>query len=257
MNTQQQLIDRLIAIFGDDDRIRTLHLSGSMATGENDELSDVDTIVGVRPEHFDEVFSTWPQIAAQFGTVLHLQNLPGTPIINQILEPWLRWDVTLADATQVATLPSNLVRTVFDKDQVGLSAPEPKGQVPSEVVEGVTREFVRVMGLLPVVVGRDDVVTGMAGANLVRQLTLQLFTMIADGSQPGGALRAKRVLRPDDYATLAALPVAGPDMPSIIAAHQACWGVFLPRAQQVLGDAFPTQLVQACSARLSASLPRG
>jgi len=119
----------------------------------------------------------------------------------------------------------------------------------------MTQEFLRVLGLLPVVLGRDELVTAATGAGLLRQMLTTLLRYRAEGDRLSGALHLSRVLPPVELAALAALPPVYAERGSVVRLHLACAAMFLPVARELLGEAYPFALEAACWAHLRAHLP--
>lgn len=67
LDAHRRLIERAIAYFGDDFRVRGLHLMGPLADGEGSRYADVDLLVVVAPEHLDDVRGELPQALEALG----------------------------------------------------------------------------------------------------------------------------------------------------------------------------------------------
>jgi hypothetical protein len=61
-------------------------------------------------------------------------------------------------------------------------------------VARLNREFLRILGLLPVVLGREEYVVGASGAGLARTLLIQLMVEEVAAPGPGGALHLRGLL---------------------------------------------------------------
>jgi len=125
LQQQADVLARLYDIALGDLRIRAFSLAGSIARGQGDSLSDLDTRVWIADDGFDEAINELPAIARAVGETLDiLFETPGSPFLF----------IQYADGVQVELLA---VRTsaisegvgrevvLFDRDGLLRVAPEP------------------------------------------------------------------------------------------------------------------------------------
>jgi len=130
--------------------------------------------------------------------------------------------------------------------------------VPNKArIAGMINEFIRVIGMAPVVFGRSELVTAVQGAGLNRDMLINL--MLEEVSKPdkGGAMHLSKLLPSDDFATLMALPTPAPERASALAVHKAIADVFFPRAKRMAADLdieWPTKFEETTRAQLQANL---
>ena len=214
-----------------------------------DELSDVDMFVLVHEAALPSYAAAWlDQVAPAYKPLL-ARRLGHAPVFQHVLEGWLRWDVVVGGPAQVGDLDGEAVIELVNRDAVRLSsltglAPE------SATVLSMTEEFLRVLGLLPVVVGRGELVTAASGASMLRQMLTTLLRYRVEGPRMSGALHLSRVLPPDELAALGALPPVYADRDAVIRAHVSAAAMFLPVARDLLGADHPQALEDACWAHL-------
>lgn len=253
--TQQHLIDKLTAMLETDERVRGLWLTGSFGTGEADEFSDVDTLVAVDGDERDAFLGDWPSVAEESLTPVWIRRVGDTGLVNHILPGWLRLDVVVVPADAAGQrLRVDGVRELINRDGIqpqNTAAAEPAD--PQLVLE-MTEEFIRVLGLLAVVIGRGEFVTAASGAAGLRTKVTTLLRMRVEGKQPSGALHLSRVLDQETMDQLTALPPVRADRDSAVALHLASAAMFLPVAEQMLGSAYPAAMEQACWEHLETSL---
>lgn len=252
MTPQQQLVDRVRGDLLADDRVRALWLTGSLGTGTDDTFSDVDMLVVVSEDDLPGYLDGWPAFAETYRPLL-ARRLGPAPVFNHVLDGWLRWDVVVGTPADVSNLDRSQVTEVFNHDGLTPSSPSHRGADP-DVVREMTEEFLRVLGLLPVVLGRNELVTAVAGAGLLRQLVTTLLRYRAEGDRLSGALHLSRVLQPGELAALEALPPVYAERGAVVRLHLACAAMFLPVARDLLGEAYPFELEAACWAHLRAHL---
>ena len=244
MTPQHELVERVRSDLATDERVRGLWLTGSLATGDDDSFSDVDMLVVVREPDLAGYLDGWPAFAAAYRPLL-ARRLAPAPVFNHVLDGWLRWDVVVGVPGDLANLDAGSVTELFNHDGLTPSSPSHRGADP-DVVREMTQEFLRVLGLLPVVLGRDELVTAVSGAGLLRQMLTTLLRYRAEGDRLSGALHLRRVLTPGEHAALEALPPVYAERGAVVRLHLACAGMFLPVARELLGQAHPFDLEAAC-----------
>jgi hypothetical protein len=249
-----ELIDRIVDVLGADDRVRAVWLSGSLGRGGGDEFSDVDLLVAVEPDGRDAFVAGWEDTVTRIAPIVHRQRLEGGGVVvfTHVTDEWDRFDATIV--TPPVTQAASELRVLLDRADLhaGLPAIVEWPGPSSERVAALATEFLRVLGLLPVVVGRAEYVVGASGAGLLRGLIIQV--MLEDAPDRGGALRLRGVLPDDRLAALAALPPIEATRESVLGAHLACAALFLPLAKTLAGDAFPNDLELALRRHLRRTL---
>ncbi len=253
MGAQQDLIDRVVDDLATDPRVRGLWLTGSFGAGTADEYSDVDMFLLVSDAHLPGFVDEWPARVAPRYRPLLARRLGPAPVFNHVLAGWLRWDVVVGGPADLNDLDPDHVMELFNRDGVR-PTPSFRTGVQLEAVLEMTEEFLRVLGLLPVVVGRGELVTAVSGAGILRQLLTTLLRYRVEGPRMSGALHLSRVLPADELAALAALPPVYAERSAVIRAHLSLASVFLPVARDLLGPDFPYDQEKACWAYLQSEL---
>ena len=245
MGAQQDLVDRVVDDLAADPRVRGLWLTGSFGAGTADEYSDVDMFVLVAEAHVDGYASEWlGRVAPRYRPLLVRRRGPGA-VFEHLLPGWLRWDVVVGGPAGLNDLDPDRVLELLNRDSVH-PRPSFRAGVEAGTVRELTEEFLRVLGMLPLVVGRGELVTAVTGASLLRQLLTTLLRYRAEGPRLSGALRLNEVLPPDEVAALAALPPVYADRGAVVRAHLSCAAMFLPVARDLLGPDHPRELEAAC-----------
>lgn len=235
--------------------IEALLLSGSLGRGEGDAWSDVDLIVVTAPQDHaklvDEV-RAWAEAVAP--AVLWRQVHPPWPLFHAITADYVRYDITVAPRDRV-TESADRVRPLADKAGVYAALPpvrEPPPIVPRAVHE-LAEEFLRVLGLLPLALGRGEYVVGATGVGLLRQHLQALMILEQRPVTPPGALALKPVLPAADIAVLARLTESSATAEAVQSGSLACAEAFLPRARRLAADVgatWPQALEDAVRRRL-------
>lgn len=255
--------DALIRRIGDrlraDDRVRAAWLSGSLGRGTADEYSDVDVWAVASPEDRDALAADWPELSASIAPTVLSRQVGNMPVFTAVTEEWLRFDLVVGTPEEVPTRTRTTLTLMFDKD--GLDARlresgEPRSPDPRRVSELVT-EFFRVLGLLPVVLGREEYALAVSGGGLLRTMLIQLMLEDVAVEDRGGALHLASLLPPERMRAIDGLPPMSATRESAIAVNLAVAAEFLPLARDLTertGGEWPLRLETACLAHLERSL---
>lgn len=253
--TRDELIEIFAAKAAADERVLALFLGGSLGAGTGDAFSDADFIlVAAPPDHGALVAGARDWAGGLAELVLWKTPYPGLPLFCAVTENWGRFDLTVTVPGAVRGAKDRL-KPLVDKAGVWDGLPEslpPRPPAPGEI-EALVEETLRILGLLPVAVGRAEFVVAATGVGLLRDQLIAL--MVAETAPPvkPGALGLKRVLPPKDLAILETAPVVAPTRESVTAASLAYAALFLPRARDLaerIGATWPQALEDAARAHL-------
>lgn len=255
--------DELIVAFADAAErhpdIDALLLGGSLGRGEGDAWSDVDLVV-VTPAERHAVFVTdlraWAGAVAP--PVLWRQVYPGLPLFHAVTADYLRYDITVTTAGRV-TESADRVRPLVDKAGVQAALPATRDAPPvtAQAVEAAVEEFLRIIGLLPVAMGRRDYAAAASGAELLRQQLQAVMVLAQRPVTPPGALAVSRMLPAEDVRVLEGLAATPATRDGAIAGSLALAAAFLPRARRLAGETgaiWPHALEAAVRAHLRREL---
>jgi hypothetical protein len=259
---QDELIAKVKAHAAADERVRALLLGGSLGRGDGDAFSDVDLICVVKPaDHkgFTEGLRGWVE---GFMRLVHWHvPHPPLPLFCAITPDWERLDLTVTVPGMVLGTQATL-KPLFDHDGVHAalpaSAPARRGADPRKV-EAMVREFLRVLGLLPMVRGRGELAVGITGTHLLRSHGIALLVEAQGFHPPPGALSLSRVLPPEELALVERLPLAEASFASVEDANLAWAAAVLPRTRKLceaIGAEWPEAFEAATRARLRRELGR-
>lgn len=233
-------VEHAAAIFFRDERIRILWLTGSLAVGKADAQSDVDLRAAVYAEDFATINQWWPDLLSQVAPIIWKRRWPGPPdeaILGAITANYTRFDVVLQsiDDTRPRTLEA--ARLLFDKDGKAqhLRLTEPPSHDPYTNLAFLVEEFIRLLGMLPIVVERDDVPIGMEGQLALHSMLISLL-LLENGidRMSTGKRHVVAFLNEEQRAILAQVPSLAPTMESIIQGRAAYGRLFLPRARRLM-----------------------
>lgn len=255
-----RLFDRVLAVLAADDRVRAVWVSGSVARGDADLASDLDLIVTVADdEHagFAAGWRTW--LAAITDTVL-ARPLPFAPGSFYAVTPdWHRLDVVVERASDVAVTMLRARIAVLDRDDLADVLPleaAPPGPSP-EKIAALVEEFLRIHGLLPVIVARRDWLLGVEGVHTLRSLLYQLFVEASAPHASTGVKRWSEKLAAEHRLLLEALPTGSATREGVVDGHLALVGAFrhvLPGICERHGVPWPARLERATIAHVERQL---
>ena len=246
--TRDGLIGVLVAKAEADERVIALLLGGSLGAGRGDAFSDVDLILVVAPAAHGALVA---EISDWIGVeVVHwMTPYPGLPLFCGVTPEWLRFDLTVTVPGRVLGAQNGL-RPLVDRAGIWAALPptlEPK-PIAREALEALVRETLRILGLLPVSIGREDYAVGVSGAGLLRGQLIALMVAMTEPAVPPGALHLARILPAEDYIALENLTPTAASREGVIGASVEIAGLFIPRAKRLakaVGLAWPTAMENA------------
>ncbi|RZU13901.1 nucleotidyltransferase-like protein [Kribbella rubisoli] len=255
---QQALIDRAEHVLSKDDRVLGVWLVGSFGRGTHDRFSDVDLWVVVAADDADSFCDDWPKTSDEISPTVFRRAL-GPRVFNHITPDWLRFDVSVGTPDAIGSRTRSTAKPLYDPHGLSaeLAAPGAPRQPDPHRVESITVEFLRVLGLLPVAIGREEYVVGQSGAGLLRQMLIDLMLEDVAVEDRGGALHLDRLLPADRQQLLADLPPLQATRESVITANLTCAAHFLPLARTLhtrCGITWPQELEDAARQHLLTTL---
>ena len=224
-----------------------LYLGGSLGRGGGDGFSDLD-FVGVAAEgDLKAVAADWAARLGEARDLVYLKN--HGVLINAITRDWLRIDLVVETAERFAMRPEGEVLALHDplglaERLTGKAAALPGGPR----IAARTEEFLRVLGLLRVGLGRDDVALCTEGFWHLRGHLKETMLDAARPDRRHGALSLKAILTDADYATLARFSSVAPEREALVSAHRDIAAAYLSRARALhdaLGVAWPEDFEDA------------
>lgn len=252
------LIEALTETLSSDPRVMAVFLGGSNGRGTADEYSDIDLTVCAAPDDIPALCDDLIGLIDGTAETVHSQRVGDLPVFTFIARPWLRFDVEVTDAATLAARPVESLAVLHDPASLLYHSPateaDPEPAPDPLIVAELTREFLRVLGLLPVVLGRGEFVRGVSGFGLLHAMLAQAIRLGAETTDPGGQLRLRPLADVDVYHRLESLPPISATAEAVTAGHLACARIFLPLARTLhdrSGAAWPTAMAEALEAHLS------
>ncbi|MEM7710956.1 MAG: nucleotidyltransferase domain-containing protein, partial [Pseudomonadota bacterium] len=140
-----------------DGMVDGLFLAGSHGRGAADAWSDIDLVALAEDGRRADVLAAW---RAALGAEVELVYWKAFPfgLANAITADWLRVDLYVTMPARFGRRSKANLRVIHDPGGVwdGLPGALPPAVPDAAVVERLTLEFLRVLGLLPVALGREE-----------------------------------------------------------------------------------------------------
>jgi len=256
---QQRLIDSINLALSRDSRIKSAWLAGSLGRGSGDAFSDVDIAVVVADADLQAALNSYRENASSIAHVVQI-NLVRGRVLNCITTDWDRFDLTFMKPGEFAGRPFEPMMALFNRETPERETPPASAYEPSaDRVLEIVNEFIRVLGLLQVGIGREEYVLLEDGIGLLRRMTVDLM-IEKNGIAPsarGGALHLRRLLTPEQHALLSALPPVSATRESALAGHQALARLLLPLARDMAaraGAIWPSAFEEATRRHLARTI---
>lgn len=231
----QEVADTLFA----NTAIKALWLCGSYGRGDSDAYSDFDFCAYVDDkEDFDSIFQNVQKVFCEKETIIFSKILTHSKTINLIDADWNRIDITLMKKNQLSSVPPEQVKFIFDRDNIQNTLQNNKPLPPNKEAEAVeiktaVNEFIRILGLLPVVMNRNELVVAQMGSGLLRDLLIKIMQKENNTRIVRGALSLRKTVSQDQYEALEKIPVLTLNKDTIIENHKYIARQFFPRAQKL------------------------
>lgn len=254
---QDALLRQLIHALGQDPRIQALWLSGSLGKGEGDAWSDIDIVARVDAADVQPCVADYKQPRPGLPETVLAFDVYGV-VVSVVTEAWQRFDIHFAAPEQIARMDASGWRPLTGEAAPASQPKSADDPGAGQRLTALVTEFLRVLGLLPVAVGREEWITGQQGFDLLRRMLIDL--MLEEnglGRAARGAKRLNGFLTPEQRELLEAIvpPVASRD--ALVQANAALAHVFLARARPLaerLGAAWPEAFEAATRRHLMTEL---
>lgn len=253
-------IDAIVRELRSEPSIRALFLGGSYGAGIEDAYSDIDFVMVASDGPSDDVAALWKKAVGRTGKIVLWWDRQVRPsLINAITRDWLRTDVVILKPDQMAGHAKDSLKVLFDHDGIFATLPEslpPTGPDPKRA-RYQFEEFIRILGLLPLALGREEYLNGVLGVFLLRNLLIDLMIGETGAPHRGGVLHLNRLITGEQKQVLTSLPLPAPERQALIDAHLLYAEAYLPRARRLArlwGVEWPAEFEAATWEHLAATL---
>lgn len=246
-NLLKRLID-LLQIQG----VCAAWLIGSRAIDLHDAFSDID--IALYEDDNQKALALFQKLRTaikDWDDIVYTKTLPHSLTLNAVTQEWDRFDISIVSNQELIHYPQDSVRILFDT--IGMDAILPKNSAAAPIdirplLIDTVSEFIRLLGLLPIVLGRKNYITATSGVHMMKDLFITLTTIEISPYRFHGKLSVEKYLLPDDKAILSPIAAVQPNEASLVAANRALVAVFLPRAKLLYtryGLQWPTEFEKA------------
>jgi hypothetical protein len=256
----QALFDDAVAVLAADERVRALWVHGSVGRDEADASSDLDLILAVADDAFDDLWATWPELLGSITPTVLARALPWIPGIVYALTPeCTRIDLVMERVGAVPTSGFGRRAVVFDRDGLDeLVPPPPTPPGPDRAkVETAIEEPLRYLSLLPAMLDRGAFLLVQEGYGHIRRRLVELYLEANAPQAKVGMKHGRFQLTDEQYAVLEALPWPQADREELVAAHQVIGSRLLQIGKPIaasVGHPWPQPLEDAVRAHLRREL---
>lgn len=259
---QSNLLQHLCSALAGERRIGSAWLTGSLGAGRGDPWSDIDITLVVEPSDMAGLLSDLMRPDGPLPpTALRISQLGR--LVNGTTPDLLRFDLLLSTPEEFARQDGSSVRHLFGEPR---HAPQERPQqqpdpaAAARRIEGLVTEFLRILSLAPVAVGRQEWVVMQDGVGHLRRLLIEL--MLEENAfgpaERGGAKKLNPFLTAEQVLELEGLTPPRAVEAELLAANRELRDRFLPRARRVAegrGAIWPTDWEAAVMSGLARDLP--
>lgn len=259
-DAQQSLIDQLTGVLAADPRVRSVWLHGSLGRGIGDPWSDVDLAIEVAEPDRATCLADYACGRTGLPDLAMARPIFGR-ILTAVTPDWARFDLMFVTGEELARLDRAALRPLLGDpgSQPSPLAPVAEAGAPARLA-ALVEEFLRVLGLTPVGVGRGEWLVMQHGTELLRRMLVDLMLEENGFGSPevrGGVKRLNPFLSETQRATLERLepPLARPE--ALLAATVELARLFLARARPLaerLGTPWPEAFETATRRHLRTAL---
>ena len=193
----RHVIDTITDALRAEPAVRALFLSGSHGNGLADQYSDIDFLLIAHEGPSDRIAQLWHDAVALTGDIVLWWDRNVRPaLINAITDDWTRTDVVILKPDQMAFQAQDMLKPLIDHDGVFEQLPKtlPKSGPGPERLRYQIEEFIRVLGLLHLGLGREEHINGVLGVFHLRNLLVDLMITETGTSHRGGMLHLNRLI---------------------------------------------------------------
>lgn len=202
--------------------IHAAWLEGSFGRGTNDRWSDIDLHLLVNPNDSTDPEQYALRLKPHSVTFLHVYSVIPKKICQVVGEQGVRLDVVVhrAEAHTIYANSSSVLHDPYQKLIISKTTNHPSADMISARLSTMIHEFWRIIYMVPVVLGRNEIIVAHQGIVLAAALLGQIFALASGQNITTGVKRLETFLSAKQSARLR-YAVRGPfeDSDSIVQAN--------------------------------------
>lgn len=250
------LFDRAVEVFASESHVRGMWLSGSLARGTADVASDLDVLVAVDDEHYDEFATSWRAWLEAITPTVLAEELPFAKGSSWSVTPGFeRFDVVVERASDIESTFFRTRLAVFDHDRLTARMPpaSPGAGPNPDKVRSLVEQWFHFSAMLETILVRQDWLLADEHLHFLSGLVYQLFVEANAPTPAMGVKQWSAKLSDVQRETMLALPRSARSVPELVTAHLALSRAFIDTAgplADALGVPWPDALAEAATAHL-------
>lgn len=232
MNTV--LVENLISTLTHSAAIKGAWLSGSRGRGDADAYSDIDVLVLVADGQEETTFLHFKDKINEISPVVFFKTIVSSRTINAITPGWERFDLTFVNLAQLKRETKSSVKPLYDPEDITRQLAESSATLTKAepaMVTDLVNEFLRVLGLMAVVINRKEFVVAQTGSTLLRDMLIRLMGMENAPQVFRGAMSLRKSLTAEQISLLESIPPLSAQQEPVMAANKMIAQIFLSRAR--------------------------
>lgn len=252
MAAQSELSSAIVAALSARSEIVAIWIDGSLSRGAGDGHSDVDVGLAVADDGLGAFLDAMPRLLRHSCDAV-LVKVAGR-LVNLVTSEWTRADIFIRTASEIAGGVQGPVEVVHDPGDSVRQLDAVPTAVPGARVREVVEEFIRLIGLLPTAVAREEWIGGYVATGGMAAMVTEVMQYENGTHRIGGALRLSSRLTAEQRAEFDALPPLHPDRSSVVETQLALARSFFAHARSVADEAgvsYPEEAERAVRAHLA------
>ena len=239
------LYERVRTVLDDDERVRAVAVSGSVAAGTADRWSDLDLQVLAHPDRYDELLADWPRWLAEITPTVFARTPIAPFVINAVTDDGLTLDVAIYAGEAPRFPPPTGEYTV------GMLAGQRFADVADAMEYAVAEQLRGLAGPFISLLQRDEHVRHLTGVPHLLSLLTTVFLAETGAAPP--AKHWNRTFTEEQRAAVGDLPPVGATREHLMAFGLGLAELLVTRARPLYvthGRTWPAALADVAARRL-------
>jgi hypothetical protein len=237
------LFERANQVLGQDRRVRSVGLGGSVGAGTADRWSDLDLTIVTEPDHHEEFLGDWPEWLERITPTVFARTPIGPSIINTITEHGLTFDLVIWSGAAPAFQPPKGYQVGFSSTRFD--------DIRNALEYAVVEQLRGLAGPFISLIRREEHLRHLTGVPHVLGLLTTVF-LAETGKTPPTKIW-NQTYTEEQRDKVAALPAVRATRDDLLAFGLAVAELIVERARPLFGQhdlAWPSRLADVAAARI-------